>query len=125
MCIQCKKPKCLDACPQGAMTRTKDLGTIVIDESLCNECKACVDACQIGAISFEREDESPLICDLCGGDPSCVKWCPFGALEFSVRGPVLKQPARKRTGISVLKAEKFARKQKLPEELIDWYRKFT
>jgi carbon-monoxide dehydrogenase iron sulfur subunit len=24
-----------------------------------------------------------MICDLCGGDPECVKYCPFDALTFS------------------------------------------
>jgi Fe-S-cluster-containing hydrogenase component 2 len=31
---------------------------------------------------MDADQEIPLLCDLCGGDPQCVQHCPEGALEY-------------------------------------------
>ena len=36
--------------------------------------------CPIGAI--ELYEEIPLVCDLCGGDPRCVKACTLDAIHY-------------------------------------------
>jgi len=43
----CKK--CVDICPEGAITQNKG---IVIDDVLCTECGLCVDICCKGALSL-------------------------------------------------------------------------
>ncbi len=41
---------CVEACPEGAITRD-DL--VRIDQSKCTECGVCVSACEKGALSLE------------------------------------------------------------------------
>ena len=38
--------------------------------------------CPFGAISIDSGDEKLIKCDLCGGDPTCVKFCSTGALQY-------------------------------------------
>ncbi len=75
VCQQCNKPKCVQACPVDAFHQDPGLKIPVIDSAKCDLCLACVEACPFGAISYDPEDRSLLVCDLCGGDPMCVKFC--------------------------------------------------
>jgi len=76
VCRHCKKPPCKAACPvPEAMEISERTGVVVINESECIGCLACVSACPFGAI-FVDPSGQPLKCDLCGGDPMCVKYCP-------------------------------------------------
>jgi ferredoxin len=36
----------------------------------------------MGNIHFDGEDGVSRKCDLCGGDPACVRFCTSGALRF-------------------------------------------
>ena len=42
----------------------------------------CVVACPFGNIYFDSVSTYPVKCDLCGGDPRCVKFCPSGAISW-------------------------------------------
>ncbi len=53
----------------------KKSGAVVISESKCIRCLACVEACPFGAIHI-GPDREILKCDLCGGEPVCAKYCP-------------------------------------------------
>ncbi|MFC1980957.1 4Fe-4S dicluster domain-containing protein [Chloroflexota bacterium] len=77
ICRRCNPPKCLQACPipDEAMSWDEALGVVVINESGCIHCFACIEACPFGAIRVGPNNEV-LKCDLCGGDPVCVKYCP-------------------------------------------------
>lgn len=75
VCIQCEEAPCLDICPTDALSRNGDTGAIQLDSESCTGCKLCVSACPYGGVLFDEEDEQPLICDLCGGEPECVKTC--------------------------------------------------
>jgi Fe-S-cluster-containing hydrogenase component 2 len=46
----------------------------ILDADKCTACRACVDACPFGAIFVGPKGEI-LKCDLCGGNPLCVKYC--------------------------------------------------
>ncbi|MFW9830645.1 MAG: 4Fe-4S dicluster domain-containing protein [Candidatus Thorarchaeota archaeon] len=98
VCQQCTDAPCQEACPQDAISRNNETTAVVIDRELCIQCGACVRACVIGldlidptqklAIRLDENKEMPLKCDLCDGDPQCVKFCPTEALvltETSVR----------------------------------------
>jgi Fe-S-cluster-containing dehydrogenase component len=43
---------------------------------------SCVFACPFGATFLDQQTGKVLKCDLCDGDPTCVKVCPTGALSF-------------------------------------------
>lgn len=75
ICRHCKRPFCQEACPiLGAMTRLAS-GVVLVHEEHCTACMACAEACPFGAIQIGPGREI-LKCDLCGGDPVCVKYCP-------------------------------------------------
>jgi carbon-monoxide dehydrogenase iron sulfur subunit len=42
----------------------------------------CLLACPMGNIHFDGELGVSRKCDLCGGDPNCVRFCTSGALQF-------------------------------------------
>jgi formate dehydrogenase iron-sulfur subunit len=70
----------MTACPEGAIIKN-DRGVIAIDVKKCTRCGECVPACPYGMIE-QYESGIPFKCDLCGGTPSCVGECNFGALVF-------------------------------------------
>ena len=82
LCEQCDAYPCINACPEGALTRNETTGIITVDEEACTECGTCVDACTYHGIRLHPETGKALICDLCGGDPYCVQHCVSGALEW-------------------------------------------
>jgi len=53
-----------------------------IDANRCAGCKMCLLACPFGSIHFDKVELVSKKCDLCGGDPNCVKFCTSGALQF-------------------------------------------
>lgn len=79
VCLQCAKPKCVDACPTGALTKGKD--QVYLDQELCTGCGKCVTACPFDAIYMDPVSGLAIKCDLCGGDPACVKFCRRKVLE--------------------------------------------
>ena len=59
-------------------------GVIRVDEYKCNGCGWCIRACKFGAITLHPTKKVAMTCDLCDGDPKCVKLCPFeDALLFA------------------------------------------
>ena len=79
-CIQCGL--CIDACPFNAISRDLKTGAIKVDVDKCTGCGMCVHVCPYGAASIDPESGKALICDLCGGDPECVKVCPENVLLY-------------------------------------------
>ncbi len=90
-CRQCGTARCVEACPQGALSKNATTQAVVLDKSLCSRCGMCQKACPFGAIRLGPEGH-PLICDLCGGEPRCVEACPTGAINFGRAGEALKPP---------------------------------
>lgn len=84
-CKQCSGPECLAACPTGALHIDDQTGARVIDPDVCIGCRSCLDACPAtpSRIRFNVDAQKCFKCDLCGGDPQCVKYCPTGALMNS------------------------------------------
>ena len=80
VCHQCSIPYCLMACPVEAIHLSEKEGTVLINQEKCNGCGLCREACPYGMIVFEEEQKKAFKCDLCGGNPQCVKTCPMHAL---------------------------------------------
>lgn len=79
VCHQCKKPSCQSACPVDAIKKDPD-GLVRVDQESCIGCEACVSACPFGIMM--ALPEKVVKCELCGGDPQCVKYCATQAIEY-------------------------------------------
>ncbi len=91
MCLQCKEPKCLLACPEKAIVKDEN-DIILIDRQLCTGCKKCLDHCTVGAIMYYSDFNVAIKCDGCIQDrirkevPACVQACPMNCLTYALKG---------------------------------------
>lgn len=81
-CLHCTEAWCLEVCPAAAISRDPGTGAVVIAAERCAGCKMCILACPYGNIHFDKEAGVSSKCDLCGGDPACVRHCISGALDY-------------------------------------------
>jgi Fe-S-cluster-containing hydrogenase component 2 len=79
MCRQCNECPPIEACPVQALSRTQ-AGLTWCNQDKCIGCGACQQTCVYRAIKIGENKAQ--ICNLCSGDPQCVKRCPTGALEY-------------------------------------------
>lgn len=82
ICQQCEDPPCWRSCPVDAFKRDENTNAVLIIAEKCTGCRNCLTACPVNAIQFDREAHKAVKCDLCFGDPQCVKYCPTKALEM-------------------------------------------
>lgn len=80
-CRFCEDPPCVKSCPRKALFRDSN-GIILVEETKCNGCGWCIEACDFGAIQLHPFRHHVIVCDLCDGEPKCIKWCPAGALQL-------------------------------------------
>ncbi len=95
ICMQCRDAVCARVCPVNAIKYDEESGAYVIDEAKCIGCLECAYACPYGAISIDGRGEV-IKCDLCGGDPECVKVCPNEALIYGPANKVLAKLGRRK-----------------------------
>ena len=81
-CQHCREPLCVEVCPTRAIEKGED-GIVRIDERFCVQCGLCTMACPEAAPLLSSNNDKVQKCDLCEGDPECVKHCPEQALTFS------------------------------------------
>jgi Fe-S-cluster-containing hydrogenase component 2 len=75
LCAQCDDYPCVSSCPVEALSVDEDTSAVIVDKEKCTSCSLCIKACP-GEIPFLHPgDNKATICDLCGGDPECVKVC--------------------------------------------------
>jgi formate dehydrogenase iron-sulfur subunit len=100
VCKHCQRAGCLEACPTGAIVRT-EIGTVLIQQDVCNGCGYCVPACPFGVPEVGAEDGLAHKCTLCydrsrdGVEPACAKACPTDSIQFGTLAD-LKTRARER-----------------------------
>lgn len=82
ICQQCETPLCKEVCPVNAIYLDENTSAWIINEEKCIGCKLCVNACPVGAMSFHSQKRMPFKCDLCKGEPQCVKRCVMDAIEY-------------------------------------------
>ncbi|MFP3927371.1 MAG: NADH-dependent phenylglyoxylate dehydrogenase subunit beta [Desulfobacteraceae bacterium] len=91
LCRQCAQPRCVEACPAGALTKDSETGVVRWDQECCVDCRLCTLACPYGGIAWNPIAGRVAKCDLCGGDPACVKSCPRDALELTKAWEIYKR----------------------------------
>jgi len=98
LCNHCSEPPCVDVCPvEDATYKRESDGIVVVDDTKCNGCAKCVQACPYDARFMNPFKGDPVKtkgngvadkCDFCvhriaeGIVPSCVNTCPGKARVF-------------------------------------------
>lgn len=82
LCQHCRKPLCLETCPSRAIDKGED-GIVRINKLFCTDCGLCAMACPSAAPLKDPGTQEIHKCDLCEGEPLCVKNCPQDALTFT------------------------------------------
>ena len=82
ICKQCNMADCYLACEYDALLLDKERGTRFIDPNKCESCGECYEACPWDMIVKNENTGKFSKCDLCGGDPQCVKFCPASSIKF-------------------------------------------
>jgi Fe-S-cluster-containing dehydrogenase component len=87
--MNCPSAPCIDACPVNAITRGADVN-VSIDPELCigASCQKCVEACNLGVIQINPQEDVASKCDMCadrvnaGLQPACVEACPTKCMYY-------------------------------------------
>ena len=75
ICHHCgNPPPCADVCPTDAFYYDPQTRAAVIEQDNCIQCMECVPGCPFDVV-FVAPSGELLKCDLCGGEPVCVKAC--------------------------------------------------
>ncbi len=82
VCFQCDDAACAAICPTDALVRNASTGAIELVEERCIACRMCVAACPFGNMLWDASYHRVAKCDLCGGKPACVPFCPTHALDM-------------------------------------------
>lgn len=113
VCRHCEEPACVTACMRGIIDRDLQTGLVTRRHDGCFRCAACAVSCPAGACVQDIKLNAFTACDLCGGDPLCVRGCLTGALRF-------EDDAENSAHLRGLYAEKmFEGRAEQPEELTD------
>ena len=81
-CRQCNMADCYLACEYDALVLDKDTGMRMIDPAKCQGCGECFEACPWDMVTHNEDTNKYSKCDLCGGNPQCVEFCPASSIKF-------------------------------------------
>jgi len=81
-CRQCEDAPCLHACPVDAIKVDEKTKARYVDLDVCEGLGNCERACPFDMVNYFEDERKVRKCDLCGGDPACVKECPTTALRY-------------------------------------------
>jgi formate dehydrogenase iron-sulfur subunit len=112
VCKHCTHSACLNVCPTGAIVRT-ELGTVIVQEDVCNGCGYCVPACPFGVLDRREiaDDGRVFKCTLCydrtreGLTPACAQACPTESIQY---GPLEELRARASDRLDKVQQDGFA-----------------
>lgn len=82
VCQHCAEPACVNACLMGVVKQDFDSGLVDRNKQKCFACAACQVMCPIGAPVYDSDENAYVTCDLCEGNPICVKVCPQNAIKY-------------------------------------------
>jgi Fe-S-cluster-containing hydrogenase component 2 len=60
-------------------------GFVTIDQMLCVGCKSCIYACPISIPQMSKGLKVAVKCDMCAGEPECIKVCSAKAIKLMTR----------------------------------------
>jgi len=83
VCQQCDPAPCVKACPADAFDTKEELSIRIVNQEKCIGCEQCVSECPYGMVLLNKETKKAMKCDLCSGEPLCVRYCPTGALDYA------------------------------------------
>jgi Fe-S-cluster-containing hydrogenase component 2 len=75
LCAQCMDYPCIASCPVDALSKDPETEAVLVDREKCISCGDCIRACPGTVPYLHPGDNKATICDLCNGDPECVKVC--------------------------------------------------
>jgi len=78
LCVQCEDYPCVESCPVDALSVSTDTGAVLVDKEKCTGCSLCINACPGRVPHIHPTEKYAVICNLCGGEPQCVKVCQKG-----------------------------------------------
>jgi anaerobic carbon-monoxide dehydrogenase iron sulfur subunit len=81
-CLQCVEPPCARACLMNVINKDPITGLTIRNLAGCIGCRTCQVACPFEASIYDHLQDVVVNCDHCGGDPECVRYCPYGALQY-------------------------------------------
>jgi carbon-monoxide dehydrogenase iron sulfur subunit len=108
-CRHCEDAPCVSVCPTAAMHRNGTGFPVLVEDSLCIGCRACVAVCPFGVVFMGLSGKVVNKCDLCvhrlaqGEQPACAAGCPTKAIRYVTQDQVPRD-ARRRTAESFLVA---------------------
>jgi len=92
-CLHCEEPLCMAACLSDAIYKD-ERGVVKINRVKCVGCRSCNYACPLSVPFFDESLKASVKCDLCDGDPECVKFCSSGALRAMPREEALERRSK-------------------------------
>jgi len=75
LCAQCDDYPCVNSCPVQAISVDQETTAVIVNREKCISCGKCISACPGNIPFLHPKDNKATICDLCEGDPECVKVC--------------------------------------------------
>lgn len=89
LCSQCHDYPCVASCPVAALSVDPNTKAVIVDKGKCISCGGCIKACPGNMPYLHPGDNKAVICNLCQGDPECVKVCTeagYNALTLVAEG---------------------------------------
>ncbi len=86
-CAQCEDYPCVEACSFKALSIDKKTGAVLVKNKKCTACGKCITACPGRIPHMHPTENHVVICDLCKGDPQCVKVCQEGKWNVLTKVP--------------------------------------
>ncbi len=131
-CMHCDPTPCIQVCPSGAISRDKDVNTILINEEKCIGCGMSAIVCPFDAITFHPswgvsiDREVATKCDNCFElitndlNPACVDACKTGALIYGDINEIIKEERKDIAKTAIQLAAEVQVEAKVPELIKFW-----
>jgi Fe-S-cluster-containing dehydrogenase component len=84
-CQHCEEPLCMASCPANAIHKDEETGIVRINIMECIGCQTCNIVCPTRIPKFYPDMKVSMKCNLCDGDPECVKYCSPMAISYVTR----------------------------------------